>query len=302
MNRSEPRAVRRVACVGTGTVGAGWAALFLARGLDVHASDPAPQAETRLRGDVDQAWMKLQRLGVDENASLDRLRFTADVAEAVQGAELVQESAPDDEALKIDLMAAIDAACPLETIIASSSSRFLPSRLSSRCRHPERVIVAHPFVPSYLVPLVEVVGGKGTDPGVLDWAVEFYAAMGKRALRLKREIEAYVANRLQHAVFAEALRLVQAGVCDYDDVDTAVRFGPGLRWAFIGPMLHRHLGGGKGGVRHMLEHFGWSGEPGTEEAFIAAIEERWGHRTIAELEDWRDENLLRMLEGLEMEP
>jgi carnitine 3-dehydrogenase len=302
MNDDYVEAARRVACVGTGTIGSGWAALFLARGLDVTAWDPAPDAAASLAASINRAWPKLARLGLAEGASPERLVFAPSLAEAVADAEFVQESAPDDEPLKIRLLAEIDASCPAEAVIASSSSRFLPSRIASDCRHPERVIVGHPFVPAYLVPLVEVVGGERTDEAVMAGAVAFYARVGKRPLRLKKEVEAYVANRLQHVLLEEGLRLVEAGVCDYDDIDRAVTWGPGFRWPVVGPVLHRHLGGGKGGVRHMIEHFGWRGTPGTEQAFIEAIEARWGHVSIDALESWRDDNLIALLEHLEPPP
>ena len=267
MQRPAPECVRRIACVGAGTIGAGWAAVFLARGMDVVFSDPGADAEPKARAIVDQAWPLLERRGLANGASRRRLRFAATVAEAVENAEFVQESAPDREALKIDLFAAMDAAAPRHTVMASSSSAFLPSRLQSRCTRPERVLIGHPFAPSYLMPLVEVVGGEHTDAETLDWALAFYRAVGKVALRLRREIDAYVANRLQFAAFA-------------------------------GPVLCYHLGGGKGGVRHMIEHFGWEGDPGEAEALVAAVERMAGHLDIDELERWRDQNLLTMLSAL----
>ncbi len=302
MPRPKPDSVRTVACVGAGTIGAAWAAQFLARGLEVVATDPAPDAEAALRAGVARAWPALEALGLAEGASRDRLRFEGELARAVEGAELVQESAPDDEELKIDLVAEIDAACAPEVVIASSSSTFLPSRIGGRCTHPERVVVGHPFVPVYLVPLVEVVAGDDADPEAVDWAVRFYRWLGKHPLRLKREIAGYVANRLQRAIFDEALKLVEAGVCDYDDIDTAVVRGPGMRWAYSGPVLHRHLGGGLGGVRHMIDHFGWPGASGGEVAFIDAVEERWGRWSVEELERWRDANLLAMTRALRYGP
>ncbi len=298
MQRPAPECVRRIACVGAGTIGAGWAAVFLARGMDVVFSDPGADAEPKARAIVDQAWPLLERRGLANGASRRRLRFAATVAEAVENAEFVQESAPDREALKIDLFAAMDAAAPRHTVMASSSSAFLPSRLQSRCTRPERVLIGHPFAPSYLMPLVEVVGGEHTDAETLDWALAFYRAVGKVALRLRREIDAYVANRLQFAVFAEMASLVRQGVCGYEDIDTAMTCGPGLRWAFAGPVLCYHLGGGKGGVRHMIEHFGWEGDPGEAEALVAAVERMAGHLDIDELERWRDQNLLTMLSAL----
>ena len=198
MSTNYPAEVLRVACVGAGTIGSAWAAYFLARGLDVVATDPAVGARERLNQNVDDAWPKLEQLGLSSDASRDRLIFVDQLEDAVKDADFVQESAPDDEHLKIDLIARIDAACLPGTVIASSSSKFLPSRLSAQCARPERVIVGHPFVPAYLVPLVEVVGGDATDPAALDWAMGFYRRVGKQPLRLKKEIESYIANRLQH--------------------------------------------------------------------------------------------------------
>ena len=294
--------VGQVSCVGTGTIGSGWAAYFLSRGLEVVATDPGSDAETRLRANIDHVWPKLERLGLATDASRDRLRFTEDVAQAVAHADFIQESAPDDETLKIELIAKIDAACPADAVIASSSSEFLPSRLASGCTRPERVIVGHPFVPAYLVPLVEVVGSASTPVEILDRAADFYRLIGKRPLKLKKEIPRYIANRLQHVIYLEALSLVEQGICDYADIDDAVTWGPGLRWALQGPFLGRHLGGGKGGIRHMVDHFGWDGTPGGETAFVDAIERQWEHASIADLESWRDDNLLAILEELTPPP
>ncbi len=294
--------VQTVACVGAGTIGAAWAAYFLSRGLTVVATDPEPAAKAHLMDTVESIWSRLQQLSPCPQADQANLSFTDDLEAAVEGAEFIQESAPDDESLKIKLLRRIGEASPADSVIASSSSTFLPSRLSSQCPHPERVIVGHPFVPAYLIPLVEVVGGEETDIAALDWAMRFYTHIGKRPLQLKKEIEGYIANRLQRAVFAEALELVANGICDYDDIDKAVTWGPGLRWAIQGPVLHRHLGGGKGGVRHMIEHFGWDGEPGGEVRFIKSIESRWGRNTIEELEAWRDDNLTSMLQNLKTSP
>lgn len=302
MTRPSFKDVRQVTCVGSGTIGAAWAACFLSRGIEVIATDSNPGAEAHLTNTIEAAWPKLAAIGLPKHADRSKIRFTTDMREAVSSADFVQESAPDNEELKIQLLAEISEFTPKDTIIASSSSTFVPSSLASRCSHPERVIVGHPFVPVYLVPLVEIVGGETVTDEVLDWAEGFYIELGKAPLRLKSEIEGYIANRLQRVVFEEALALVAGGVCNYDDIDKAVTMGPGLRWAIQGPMLHRHLGGGKGGVRHMIDHFGWPGEPGRETEFVEAIETRWGHATIDELEDWRDDNLLVMLKNLKPPP
>ena len=211
MTRPAPDKVTKVTCVGAGTIGSGWAAWFLAQGMDVTMTDPSPEAEALARINIDQTWPVLETLGFKEGASRDRLSFDPDLAAAVADAEFIQESAPDREQLKIDLFAEIDAAAPADTVIASSSSAFLPSRLQSKCKHPERVIIGHPFVPSYLVPLVEVVGGEKTAKDVMDWGYDFYEAAGKKAMKLKKEIASYVANRIQHAVVPGSLQPGQPG-------------------------------------------------------------------------------------------
>ncbi|MBT5432481.1 MAG: hypothetical protein HOI34_03005 [Rhodospirillaceae bacterium] len=302
MTRPAPDKVDRVACVGGGYIGAGWAAGYLAAGKDVVMSDPGPDAEAKARVIIDQAWPYLERLGLAEGASRDRFSFAANVAEAVGDAHFVQESAPDREDLKIDLFKQMDAAAPADIVLASSSSAFLPSRLQSQCNHPERVVIGHPFAPSYLIPLVEVVGGEATDQEAIDWAFDFYEATGRKAMKLKKEVMAYVSNRLQHVVFEEAASLVAQGVCDYQDIDTSVAYGPGLRWAFAGPVTCYHLGGGKGGVRHMIDHFGWKRDDEAKDQLIAAVDDMYGHLSMDELERWRDENLMVMLEGLKAPP
>ncbi len=302
MTRPAPDNVTRVTCVGAGTIGSGWAAWFLAQGMDVTMTDPSPEADALARANIDQSWPVLETLGLKEGASRDRLTFDGDLASAVTDAEFIQESAPDREQLKIDLFAEIDAASPADTVIASSSSAFLPSRIQSKCRHPERVVIGHPFVPSYLVPLVEVVGGDKTSAEVMDWAYDFYMAADKVAMKLKKEIESYVANRIQHVVFQEAASLVNQGICDYEDIDTAVAYGPGMRWAFAGPVMCYNLGGGKGGIRHMIDHFGWTGEEKDKQALIAAVDRMVGSASVEELERWRDANLLTMLKAFQPRP
>ena len=302
MTRPAPEKAMNVACVGGGYIGAGWAAVFLAAGRDVVMSDPAHDGEASARRIIDQAWPFLERLGLANGASRERFRFAGSMEEAVESADFVQESAPDREDLKIELFEAMDAAAPAETVLASSSSAFLPTRLQSRCRHPERVVIGHPFAPSYLVPLVEVVAGSETADDVVAWASVFYESVGKKTLTLRREIEAYIANRLQHVVFEEAAALVDEGVCTYQDIDTAMTAGPGLRWAFAGPVTCYHLGGGKGGVRHMIDHFGWKRGESAKNELVGAVDAMYGHLDIDDLERWRDENLMVMLEGLKQPP
>jgi len=302
MTRPAPKDATTVACIGGGYIGAGWAACFLAQGKDVVMSDPGLDAEAKARVVIDQAWPYLKKLGLAPGASRRRFRFAASVADAVHDADFVQESAPDREDLKIELFAEIDRHARRDTVIASSSSAFLPSRLQSKCKHPERVVIGHPFAPSYLIPLVEVVGGRKTSKAAMAWAFDFYESVGKKAMTLKKEIEAYVANRLQHVIAEEAAELVAQGICTYDDIDVAVAYGPGLRWAFAGPATCYHLGGGKGGIRHMIAHFGWKRDPRAKNQLVGSIDRRYGHLEMAELERWRDDNLLAMLQVLKAVP
>jgi 3-hydroxyacyl-CoA dehydrogenase len=249
--------VDTVAVVGTGVIGAGWAAYLLAQGLDVVATDPAPGAEQRLRADVDAHWPTLRRRGLVDGASTSRLRFTADPADAVCTADFVQECAPERENLKDRLFAVLDEAAAPHVVLASSSSGLLPSRIQAGAlRHPERVLVGHPFHPVHTIPLVEVVPGAATDPAAVHRATAFYASIGKRPVRLRRELPGHLANRLQAALWREAYSLVERGVASVADIDTAIAYGPGLRWALLGPFVNQHLSGGAAGLAHVLEHLG----------------------------------------------
>jgi 3-hydroxyacyl-CoA dehydrogenase len=229
-------------------------ALFLARGLDVVATDPAPGAEERLRADVAAHWTGSAPV---EGASQDRLTFTADPAEAVVDADFVQENGPEREDVKHALYAVLDAAARPEVVIASSSSGLLPSVIARGCpSHPERVVIGHPFNPPHLIPLVEVVPGEKTSEAAVEQAMAFYTSLGKRPIRLRQEVPGHIANRLQAALWQEAYSLVERGVATVADVDTAISQGPGLRWAVLGPFLNQHLSGGPGGIAHILEHLG----------------------------------------------
>jgi 3-hydroxyacyl-CoA dehydrogenase len=304
---SQP-AVRHVAVIGTGTIGASWAAYFLSRGLRVSASDPAPQAEARLRQFVDAAWPVLRELGAETAAAPHQaLVFHADPETAVTGADFVQENAPEREPVKQALLARIDAVLPPEIIIASSSSGLLISRLQAGCRHPERCVIGHPFNPPHLIPLVEVVGGERTAPAALEGALAFYRAIGKRPIHIRREVAGHVANRLQAALWREAVHLVAAGVASVADVDTAISEGPGLRWALMGPHLTFHLAGGAGGMAHFLAQLGpplesWWDElgnprlsPEVRQALTAGVAAEAEGRDIPTLAGERDRFLLDLL-------
>lgn len=246
--------MRTVATVGTGLIGASWTALFLAQGLRVTATDPAPDAETKLRRYIDSVWPTLIELGLKAGASRDNLTFSSDLATAVRGAEFVQEAAPEREEFKIKLFAQLDGLLPPTTLLASSTSSLTVGTLQRECRHPERCLIGHPFNPPHLIPLVEIVGSQATSSESLAHAEEFYASLGKKTIRLQKEVPGHIANRLQAALWREAAHLVNEGVASVEDVDKAVSEAVGLRWALMGPNLTFHLGGGPGGLEHFLQH------------------------------------------------
>ena len=246
--------IHRIAIVGTGVIGASWAAQYLARGFDVVATDPAPNAEANLRKYVDEAWGQLEAIGLSPGAARDRLTFTPDMKAALAQADFVQENAPERPEFKMKLFADMDNATPTDSLIASSSSGITPSVMQTKCKHPERVLVGHPFNPPHIIPLVEVVGGARTAPEAIEQAMAFYASIGKKPIQLRKELPGHVANRLQAALYREMLYLIEQGVLSVDDTDVAVSYGPGLRWGVMGQSLQWHLGGGEGGIKHFMDH------------------------------------------------
>lgn len=300
-------AIRRVAVVGTGVIGASWAAFFLARGLDVTATDPAPSAEQHLREAVQRHWPTMQRMGLVDGASPERLRFDAELERALDGCDFVQESGPERADFKADLYARMDAATPPQVLLASSSSGLPVSGMQARCKTPQRVVLGHPFNPPHLIPLVEVGGGDATSPDSIQRAMDFYAALGKRPIHVRREIAGHIANRLQAALWREAFHLVDQGVASVSDIDTAIAHGPGLRWALMGPFMNLHLSGGQGGMQHLLEHLGgpieswWRdlGNPAMtaalKDSVVQGVAEARGIRREEELERTRDELLTDLI-------
>jgi carnitine 3-dehydrogenase len=248
--------IHNVAIVGTGLIGASWVAQYLARGFDVIATDPAPNAEANLRKWVDEAWELLTVVGLDSGASRDRLTFNADLQQAVSKADFVQESVPERLLLKTRVFAQMDEAAPPDTILASSASGLTMDAIQSSCkRHPERCVIGHPFNPPHVIPLVEVVGGAKTSEATIERAMKFYASIGKKPIRLHKSVSGHVGNRLQAALYKEVLYLIQQGVVSVEDADIAVSYGPGLRWGVMGPNLQWHLGGGPGGIQHFVDQF-----------------------------------------------
>ncbi len=251
------RRLDQVAVVGTGSIGGSWVALALAHGLAVRASDPAPGSEPRLRAQVSAQLIDLlDTPAADLGPLLDRLDFCEDLAHAVEGADLVLEAGPERVDVKRELFAALDAATDPDVLLASSSSGLGPSSFQDVCAHPERVLVAHPFNPPHLVPLVEVVGGRATSEEAIDAAMTMMTRLGRLPVRVRAELPGHVVNRLQAALWREAYDLVGRGAITVSDLDAAVASGPGLRWALLGPIATQHLSGGPGGLAHVLDHLG----------------------------------------------
>src|SRR5215813_27950 len=301
--------IRRIAIIGTGVIGASWTALFLAKGLQVVATDVAPNAEAALRKFVETAWPALKRLGLAPGASQSHLEFAAAIAQAVSGGGLVQENGPERIDFKQKLYEQLDELLPPDVIIASSSSGLKMSDIQPGAKsHPERCVIAHPFNPPHLIPLVEIVGGTKTSEETIVRALEFYKSIGQRPVRLNKEMPGHVANRLQGALAREVYYLVSEGVVSAADVDTALSWGPGLRWGIMGNMMLNHLGGGPGGIEHFFQQFTgpmtawWKTlgspvlTPEVQKKLIESVHAEVGSRSIAELEAERDEILLGLIE------
>lgn len=296
--------VSTVACVGAGTIGGGWAAYFLARGFTVRVWDPAPDAAERLGRLIDAAWPALRQLDMVAGASRDAWSVHADLAEAVDGAGFVQESAPEDLAMKRRLLADVDAVTAPDVVVGSSTSGYGMTEMAAEVSRPERFVVGHPFNPPYLIPLVEVVGGQSTAAEAVDWAAAFYTRLGKSVIRMDQEVPGFIANRLQEALWREALHMIDNGEATVEQIDRSITEGPGLRWPMQGPMLTFHLAGGEGGMAHMLDHFGpslqspWTRLDAPEltsrlrDAVVAGSDRAADGRGVAELIAERDAGII----------
>lgn len=270
---TQPTAVTRAAVLGAGTIGASWTAWFLARGMTVDVWDPRPEAADYVRRYVADAWPAMARIGMVAGASPDAWRFHASPEEAVAVAEFIQENAPERLPVKRELYARLDTAMRPDAILASSTSGLIMSEMQAGFASAPRMAVGHPFNPPHLIPLVEVVGGKDTAPETVQWCLDFYNHIGKKAIWIRKEAAGHLANRLQAALWREAVSAVVSGLASVEDVDTAISAGPGLRWAAMGPHMTFHLGGGEGGMPHMLHQF------------RPAFEAWWATMTTPELTD-----------------
>jgi carnitine 3-dehydrogenase len=304
---SQTKPIRRIAIVGTGVIGASWAAYYLSRGFDVVATDPAPNAESGLRKYVDNAWTLLTKFGLASGASTNRLTFTPKLGEALAEADLVQENGPERPDFKAKLFAEMDELTPVDSILASSSSSIPMDVTQANCKHPERCVIGHPFNPPHIVPLVEVVGGAKTSEATIERAMAFYASIGSKPIRLYKALPGHAGNRLQAALYKEVLYLVQEGVLSVADADIAVSYGPGIRWGVMGPSLQWHLGGGTGGIHHFMDHLMdtltslMKGlqmpdvTPALKQTIVDGVLKEAGERSVDELAEKENEVMLALL-------
>ncbi|MCC6473860.1 MAG: 3-hydroxyacyl-CoA dehydrogenase [Burkholderiales bacterium] len=304
-----PDHVASVAVIGAGSVGASWAALFLAHGIEAIVHDPAPRAPERVRAFVDNAWPALRALGIagTESPPAQKLRFVASAGQAAALSDLVQENVLEKSEVKAQVLAEIEAAASPDKIIFSSTGGIPPTALQASCRHPERLVVVHPFNPAHLMPLVEVVAGRRTALEVVEWAMAFARRLGKQPIRLHTEAPGHLTNRLQAAVWREAVWCLMEGVASASDIDTALRYGLAPRWLLMGSLMTLHLAGGPGGMAGILAHTGdaieqwWTplGEPRmnarTRARLVAAAGELARGRPVGEWVQWRDEHLIGVL-------
>lgn len=298
----------KIGIVGTGVIGNGWIARFLAKGYNVVAFDPGEGSEEKTRNLLKRIWPTLEELGAHRDASLEKLRFVNTIEEAVENADYVQENVPEREGLKKEVLQEVDRHLKPEGIIGSSTSGITASTLQQGLKNPQRLIVAHPFNPVYILPLVEVVGGEKTDKTVIEEARDLFEAIDMKPLVIHREIEGHVADRLMEALWREALHIVNDGVATTDEVDRAITYGAGLRWALMGPFMTFHMAGGDAGMRHMLDQFGpalklpWTKLVAPEltedlkERVIEGCENSGQGKSVAELEEKRNEFLVKQLD------
>ncbi|BAC12953.1 3-hydroxyacyl-CoA dehydrogenase NAD-binding domain-containing protein [Oceanobacillus iheyensis] len=303
--------MKKVAVIGTGVIGNGWITRFLANGCEVVAHDPAPGAKERTIQAIENAWESVEQLGLKEGASKDSLTFVDSIEEAVKDADLIQESVPERYELKHGVLKEIDRFAHSNTIIGSSTSGIKPTDLQIGLNHPERLVVAHPFNPVYLLPLVEIVGGEATTKEITNRASVYYESLQMKPMVIEKEIEGFVADRLMEALWREALHLVNDGIATTEEVDKAITYGAGLRWAQMGPFMTFHLAGGNAGMRHMLEQFGpalklpWTKLEAPEltdelkERVIQGCETHANDRSVEELEKKRNEFLVKLIDLVE---
>lgn len=307
---ASPDSVTRVASIGGGPIGGGWSAHFLAQGFDVtsylHDSAETPAFMTIL----ETAWQSLTELGLAPGASLDRLTIVNDLEQAVQGAGFVQESAPENLAMKQALYRELGSLVPIDVVIGSSTSGLTMTDIQAECATPERTVIGHPFNPPYLLPLVEIVGGRKTDPKAVEWAGAFYEHAGKAPLLMKKEVPGFVATRLQEALWREALHMVANGEATPEDIDLALMNGPAPRMVSQGQCMAFHVACGEGGMATNLDQFGpalklpWTRleapelTPNLRDRMVDGCNEVAAGRHFAEMAAQRDREIVAVLNAL----
>ena len=248
--------IKNIAVIGIGVIGTGWIIRFLYNQKKIKVYDPNLEQKKNLLKEIKRVEPALRKIYKKKINLSKQLEFSDSLEEAVQNADLIQENAPENETLKKNLIKEISQYSKLNSIIASSSSGLLPSKIQSKCKNPKRLIIAHPFNPVYLLPLVELVAGKQTDKKFINKANIFYSNIGMKTLILKKELPGYLSDRLQESMWRESLHIINEGYASTQDLDDAIIYGPGLRWSLMGTFLTFHLAGGKMGMAHMLEQFG----------------------------------------------
>ena len=248
--------INKIAVVGTGVIGTGWILRFLFSKKDIKIFDPSDKQKKFLLDELKRTSPLLKKYYKNNININNQLKFCSSIKEAVSDADLIQENTPENEKLKIKIIKEISLHSKKSSIIASSSSGLLPSRIQSKAKNPERVLIAHPFNPVYLLPLVEIVPGKKTTKKNILEANKFYTKIGMKTLILKKELPGYLSDRLQESMWRESLHIINEGFASTKDLDDAIIYGPGLRWSLMGTFLTFHLAGGEMGMKHMLEQFG----------------------------------------------
>jgi len=304
---------RRIGLIGTGSVGCGWASVYVARGYDVVASDPAPEAEKRARAFIADTWSALRKLGIAASTDVpdEKLSFVTTPGDVAATVDLIHENATENLALKQSIYAEIEAVASPMLVIASSTGGIPPTQLQAKMRHPERLIVCHPFNPPHIVPLIEIIGGEKTAPAVVDWALRFFEALGKKPIRVDKEVTAFLTNRLQFALLREAVHCVAEGIASPQAIEDAMRYGLGPRWAVMGALTTFTLAGGTGGMPHVLtiapELQKWMDAlgspqltaPNVQAALIKAADEITQGQSLTDWIAWRNGKLVDLLRAVD---
>lgn len=303
--------VKKAAVIGAGVIGAGWVGRFIENGIDVKVYDPASDVQAKLNAVLINSRYAAGKITMAPRHQEGRVILTSSLSEAVSDAELIVEAVPEQLYIKQSTYAQIEQSAASDALIASSTSGLLPSDLQAKMQYPERLLVAHPFNPVYLIPLVEIVGGGLTRKESIDKALSFYRSLGMHPLHVKKEIEAFIADRLLEAVWRESLWLLKDGIATTKDIDDAIRFGFGLRWAQMGTFETYRIAGGDAGMRHFMEQFGpclswpWTklmDVPEFNDELVDLVstqsDEQSGAHTIRELERIRDDNLIGIIQSL----